>query len=155
MRIDFKRIEIHNFKSFADESFDFDKQNGLNLICGKNKDIPGLANGAGKSCLGGALIFSLFGQTQEDIKNANIANKYVDDKEMRVVTYFDIEDKHYKVASGQNKYGGMYCQLYEIADGEEIDLTKSTMTETRKYLEKEILHCDLSIFLRTVVLTSD
>jgi len=42
-------------------------------------------------------------------------------------------------------------------DGEEdeIDLTKSTMTETRKFIADEILHCDLSIFLRTVLLSSD
>ena len=155
MRIIFKRIEIHNFKSFDDEVFDFNAYEGLNLVCGKNNDIPGQKNGAGKSSLFTALLFSLFGETQDSIKNANFANKYVKSKEVRVVTYFSIEDKDYKVASGFDKRGGPYCQLYELADGEEVDITRSTMTETRKYIAKELLHCDLSIFMRTIFLSSD
>ena len=108
MRIEFRKIEIHNFKSFEDEIFEFDKHEGLNLVCGKNNDIPGSKNGSGKSALFDALAFSLFGQSKENVKNCNIANKYIKSKEVRVVTYFDIEDKHYKVVSGHNKYGGPY-----------------------------------------------
>ena len=155
MKIIFKKIEILNFKSFENEIFEFDKHNGLNLICGKNCDIPGSKNAAGKSNIGNALVFSLFGQTQENIKNGNIANKYIGSKEVRVATYFQIDTHSYKVVSGHNKNGTPYCNLYEIIDGEEHDLTKSTMTETRKFLTTEILHCDLSIFLRTVLLSSD
>lgn len=88
MKIIFKKIEILNFKSFENEIFEFDKHNGLNLICGKNCDIPGSKNAAGKSNIGNALVFSLFGQTQENIKNGNIANKYIGSKEVRVATYF-------------------------------------------------------------------
>jgi DNA repair exonuclease SbcCD ATPase subunit len=61
MRIVFKRLEIHNFMSFADEAFDFPQEPGLNLICGKNNDIPGSKNGAGKSTISNALCYSLFG----------------------------------------------------------------------------------------------
>lgn len=155
MRITFKRIEIHNYKSFADEVFDFNTHTGLNLICGKNNDIPGSKNGSGKSSLCQALLFSLYGQTQDNIKNANVANKYMKSKEVRVVTYFEIEGHEYKVASGFDKRGGPYCQLSEIVEGDEVDLTRSTMTETRKYIANELLHCDMSIFLRTVFLSSD
>ena len=155
MRIVFKRVELHNFMSFADEVFDFDKQNGLNLICGKNNDIPGSRNGVGKSQLFESLCFSLYGQTRNNIKNVNIHNKYTEGKETRVVTYFSIESHDYKVASGFNKYGAPYCTLTEIVKDDEIDLTKSTIMETRKYLENEVLHCDLSIFLRTILLSSD
>jgi DNA repair exonuclease SbcCD ATPase subunit len=49
MRINFRRIEIHNFMAYADEVFDFDKHVGLNLICGKNNDVPGSKNGCAKS----------------------------------------------------------------------------------------------------------
>jgi DNA repair exonuclease SbcCD ATPase subunit len=45
--------------------------------------------------------------------------------------------------------------LVEILDGIENDLTKSSLSETRKFLADEILHCDMSIFLRTVLLSSD
>ena len=51
MRIDIKRIEIHNFMSFGDEVFDFDKQHGMSLVTGKNFDIPNGKNGAGKSTM--------------------------------------------------------------------------------------------------------
>ena len=156
MRIVFKKVEIHNFMSFADETFEFDKHKGLNLVCGKNNDIPGAKNGCGKSQLFSSLCFSLYGQTSSNIKNTNIHNKYIPGKETRVVTYFSIEKKDYKVASGFNKYGAPYCEFYEIdKNGNEVDLTKSTIAETRKYLETEILHCDISIFLRTILLSSD
>ena len=156
MRLNFNRIEIHNFLSFSDEIFEFDKQKGLNLVCGKNNDIPGSKNGCGKSNVFDALVFSLYGQSKDNIKNSNIANKFINSKEVRVVTYFDIDGKSYKVASGHNKNGQPYCQLCEIdEDGNEADMTKSTMSETRKYLVEEILHCDLSIFLRTVLLSAD
>lgn len=157
MRIEFKKIEIYNFKSFENEIFEFNSsKNSLNLVCGKNNDIPGAKNGSGKSNLFSALIFSLFGQTKENIKNSNISNKYINSKEVRVATYFNVNSHNYKVVSGHNKHGSPYCQLCELNDdGEEVDLTKSTMSETRKFITEEILHCDLSIFLRTVLLSSD
>lgn len=158
MRITFKKIEIHNFMSFADETFNFEESKGMNLICGKNNDIAGnghSTNGCGKSQLFESLCFSLYGQTRNNIKNGNIHNKYISGKETRVVTYFSIEDTSYKVASGFGKHGAPYCELYEIVDKEEINLTKSTIAETRKFLENEILHCDMSIFLRTILLSSD
>ena len=102
-----------------------------------------------------SLCFALFGQTSSNIKNTNIHNKYVSGKETRVVLYFQIEDHEYKVVSGFNKYGAPYCNLYEIVDSVENDLTKSTIQETRKFLENEILNCDISIFLRTILLSSD
>ena len=34
-------------------------------------------------------------------------------------------------------------------------ITKSTIAETRDYFETQILHCDISLFLRTILLTSE
>lgn len=156
MRINFRRIEIHNFMAYADEVFDFDKHVGLNLICGKNNDVPGSKNGCAKSQLFGALCYALYGETPTKVKNENIRNRYVKAKDVRVVIWFDIEDKTFKIASGFNKYGAPYYTATEIDQEEnEIDLTKSTMAETRAFVAKEVLHCDMSIFLRTVLLSSD
>lgn len=156
MRINFRRIEIHNFMAYADEVFDFDKHVGLNLICGKNNDVPGSKNGCAKSQLFGALCYALYGETPTKVKNENIRNRYVKAKDVRVVIWFDIEDKTFKIASGFNKYGAPYYTASEIDQEEnEIDLTKSTMAETRAFVAKEVLHCDMSIFLRTVLLSSD
>ena len=49
MRLNFNKVEIHNFMCFEDEVFEFDKMHGLTLVCGKNNDIPGSRNGVGKS----------------------------------------------------------------------------------------------------------
>ena len=157
MRLTFRRIEIHNFLSFSDEVFEFDtaKKQGLTLICGKNNDIPGSKNGSGKTGLTESLCFALFGQTRNNLKNGSIANKYIGSKEVRVVVTFNVDDNQYKIASGFNKYGAPYCKIVEVKDGEEVDITKSTIMETRKFIEAEILHCDLPIFLRTVILSSD
>lgn len=159
MRIHFKHIDIHNFKSFADESFDFDKYVGLNLICGKNRDIlngQNSSNGSGKSNLSSALCFALYGQTPDNIKNGNVYNRFAGTKEMRIVLTFNIDDVEYKISSGFNKHGAPYCEVIQFDDnGAEIDLTKSTLIETRQFIANEILHCDLSIFLRTVLLSSD
>lgn len=155
MRIYFRRLEIHNFMSFADEAFDFPEEPGLNLVCGRNNDIPGSKNGTGKSNIANALCYSLFGQTKDNLKNENIHNKYIAGKDVRVVTFFSVDDHNYRIASGFNKYGHQYCELVEIVDGEEVDLAKSSLLETRKFLADEILHCDMSIFLRTVLLSSD
>lgn len=49
MKIEFHKVEMHNFMSFAEEAFDFSLCTGMNLVQGKNNDIPGSKNGAGKS----------------------------------------------------------------------------------------------------------
>ena len=64
MRIDFKRIELRNFMSFAEEAFDYASCKGINLVQGRNNDLPGSTNGAGKSTLFSALLYVLFGQLQ-------------------------------------------------------------------------------------------
>lgn len=155
MRLDFRKLEIHNFMSFDDAVLEFPAQPSLNLICGKNNDIPGAKNGSGKTRLIDSLVFALFGQTKDGIKNENIHNKYIPGKDLRVVAYFDVEKRSYKVASGFNSSGRPYCELHELVDGKEEDLSKSSIAETRNYLADEILHCDLSIFLRTMLLSSD
>lgn len=127
----------------------------MNLVCGRNNDIPGAKNGTGKSNLFSVLTYCLFGDLQNSLKNENIRNKYIDSKEVRVVVWFKIEDAQYKVASGFNKYGAPYCSISKIEDGNELDLTKSTIAETRKFIANEILHCDMPVFLRTVLLSSD
>ena len=74
---------------------------------------------------------------------------------MRVVAYFNVDDTAYKVASGFNKHGAPYCNLHEIIDNEEHDITKSSILETRKFIANEVLHCSIDIFLRTILLSSD
>lgn len=156
MKITFRKVEIHNFMSYGDEVFEFDKHRGLNLICGKNLDVPGSKNGVGKSTISNALVYGLYGQLPFKLKNENIYNRYLTDRNMRVCVYFDVGKKKYKVCSGLRSGKQSYCNLYETnSKGEDKDITKSTMAETRLYMERNILHCDLNLFMRTILLNSD
>ena len=156
MRINFGKLEIHNFKSFLDETFDFSSMSGLTLVCGKNHDIPGQANSAGKSSIFDALLYALFGQLQTNVKNKNLKNRYSDDSSMEVTLSFNIDGKNnYKVTRGLNKYGQSFFKVFSVSGGTEQELTKSSVYETEDFLENELLHCDVSIFLRTILLSSD
>jgi DNA repair exonuclease SbcCD ATPase subunit len=77
--------------SFESESFDFDSCVGMNLVQGKNNDIPNSKNGVGKSQLYLSLLYALFGQLQSKIKNENIINRYANSKDMIVALTFDVD----------------------------------------------------------------
>ena len=155
MRIDFKRIEIQNFMSFAEDAFDFESCKGMNLVQGKNNDIPGSKNGAGKSNLWAALLYVLFGQLQTKIKNENLVNRYSENKDMALALSFAVDGQSYKIRRGLAKGKSSYLEVFQLDDGNEHDITKSTIPETQDYIEKDLLHCDVTIFLRTILLTAD
>ena len=150
MRLIFKKLEIHSFMPFEDEVFEFDKMTGLTLVKGINHDIPDETNGAGKSCTFLALLYALFGEVQNKIKNEFIVNRYVSDKDMRVSLSFEADDTQYRIARGLAKGKTSYLELYEG----ETDITKSTISETQTFLEEEILRCNAATFSRTMFLTS-
>ena len=155
MKIEFKKIEIRNFMSFAEESFDIGSCKGMNLIQGKNNDIPGSKNGSGKSNLMASLLYALFGQFQNKIRNENIANKYATDKDMDVALHLVVDGLGYKIRRGLIKGKTSYLELFKIEDGHDVDITKSTIVETQDFIEKNVIHCDISKLLRTILLTSD
>ena len=156
MRINFKNLNIHNFKSFADESFDFSSMSGMTLVCGKNLDIPGQANSAGKSSIFDALLYALFGQLQTSVKNKNLKNRYIDDTSMSVSIEFDIDKKSfYKIERGLNKHAQTFLTVFKKENGTYSEITKSSIQETDDLIANEILRCDVSIFLRTILLSSD
>ena len=69
---------------------------------------------------------------------------------MRVSLSFEADDAHYRIARGLAKGKTSYLELYEG----ENDITKSTISETQAFLEKEILRCNAATFSRTMFLTS-
>jgi DNA repair exonuclease SbcCD ATPase subunit len=150
MKLIFKKLEIHSFMPFEDEIFEFDKMSGLTLVKGINHDIPDETNGAGKSCTFLALLYVLFGEMQNKIKNEYIVNRYASDKDMRISLSFSANDQSYRIVRGLAKGKQSYLELYE----NETDITKSTISETQNFLEKEILQCNAATFSRTMFLTS-
>lgn len=155
MKIEFGRIELRNFMSFVEEAFDFSSCKGMSLIQGKNNDIPGAKNGCGKSQLALSLLYALFGQLQNKIKNENLVNKYTDSKDMDVALALVVDGEKYKIRRGLAKGKNSYLELFKVNDNSEVDITKSTILETQEFIEKELIHCDVSIFLRTILLTAD
>ena len=153
MRLKFKTIQIHNFMSFGDEVFDYSSLSGLTLIKGINHDALNDANGCGKTCMWNALIYTLFGQVQ-DLKNQSLVNRNADDKDMRLVLDLTSNDNEYKIIRGLNRGKSSYLQVFSVKGDDEAELTKSTISETQTFIEHDILDCDLSIFLRTMILSA-
>ena len=155
MRINFNRIEIHSFMSFEDEVFDFSSMTGMTLVQGKNNDVPNLKNGTGKSTLFMSLLYALFGQLQNKIRNENIVNRYAADKDTRVVLNLDVDGTSYRIVRGIQKGKTSYLNAYQLLSSEEKDITQSTIAETQSYIEQHIIHCDITIFMRTILLSAD
>ena len=151
MKLNFRRIEMHSFMSFEDEAFDFGQKPEILLVRGKNEDLPNNeTNGAGKTNTFAALLYALFGQLYGKIKNENVVNKYASDRDMRVSLQFDVDGQPYRVVRGLAKGKNSYMELYSGDD----DVTKSSIAETQDFLEKEIIMCDVQVFMRTILLTS-
>ena len=151
MKLNFRRIEMHSFMSFEDEVFDFGGKPEILLVRGRNDDLPNNeTNGAGKTNTFAALLYALFGQLYGKIKNENVVNKFAADKDMRLSLTFDVDGSPYRVVRGLNRGKNTYLELYSGND----DITKSTIAETQEFLEKEILVCDVQVFMRTILLTS-
>jgi len=150
MELIFKKLEMHSFMPFEDEIFEFDRMRGLTLIKGVNRDIPDETNGAGKTCMVSGLIYALFGEMQNKVKNEHLVNRYAKDKDMRVSLSFAVGNISYRVARGLSRGKTSYLELYE----NEKETTKSSIAETQQYLENEILRCNVATFSRTMFLTS-
>lgn len=141
--------------SFKHQMFDFSCHTGLSLIQGKNNDVPGQRNGTGKSQMWLSLLYVLFGQLQSKIKNENLINKYVDSKDMNLALDLSIDDQDYRIRRGILKGKNSYLEIFKLENGNEIDITKSTIPETQEFIEKELIRCDITIFLRTILLSAD
>lgn len=101
------------------------------------------------------MLYALFGQLQNKIKNENLVNKYTGSKDMDVALALVVDGEKYKIRRGLAKGKNSYLELFKVNDNSEVDITKSTILETQEFIEKELIHCDVSIFLRIILLTAD
>lgn len=98
----------------------------------------------------------MFGQTPNEMKNKNIVSRLSSKKDMDVVLEFAVDDKCYKIRRGISKGNSSYLSLLEVDEaGNEKDITKSTIAETQKHIEDNLLKLDMMMFFRTVLLTAD
>lgn len=102
-----------------------------------------------------SVLYALFGQLQSKIKNENIITKPSAGKSMDVALLFSVDGIFYKVRRGISKSKASYLELFRVDNGNDVDITKSTIAETQQEIEDNLLHCDATMFLRTMLLTSD
>lgn len=157
MKLIFEDISIKNFLSFENEFFNFNSLEGMTIIIGKNNDIPGSKNGAGKSNLFSALVYALYGDIPNGLKRINIPNRVLPDSEpTEVKLTFYAGDTRYLIERGlTKKYRTAYCNVFKYTDTELVDITKSSIILTQKFINNEILHIDMSLFLRAMLLSAD
>ena len=153
MKCTFQKIQIHNFKSFADQEFDFSSRPGISTIVGVNNDIPGAANAAGKSSLFAALFFVLFGKDAIKTKNKFLKNRYVDSNEFWVKLYLTIDGRSFKIDRGSIG-AASYLKLYDVnVNGDETEISKASILETECFLKHLLSNLTVDIFLKTVLLS--
>lgn len=171
VRIKIKKLVIHNFLSFKDDEWDFDKTNKLVLIKGVNKDTSSptsdetTSNGSGKSALSHALMYALFGQLYGKIHNANLKNKYSDDVKdgykmsvsVEVDTVVSKSDvRHWKIVRGIQKGQTVNLQLFTLNDdGAWKDISKSSSANTQKYIDENVVVMSFEMYQRLVMLSID
>ena len=162
MNVRFGKLHAENFLSFEEVDFDFSSFGDKTiLISGVNRDIPnsdGQSNGSGKSTIFQALIFAVYGETLSDGKSAHIRNWNCGTKDRVVVTLgVETNGRNYVIVrtlSGKKANSELHV-FVKADDGTEDEITRSTIAETQKMIETDVVPCGKEGFLRCVVLTAD
>ena len=134
------KIRIKNFLSIEDAEVDFESYNNIVRIIGVNKDTkPWSSNGAGKSSVIEAIVFSLFGRTIRKTTDKSLKNHYTKGKcEVEIVVNDNIVINRVKKPP----------MLTVSVDGKNV--TQDSIQATQKYLDK-ILNTNFSVFLASMV----
>lgn len=152
MKCKISKVKIHNFLSFADEEYDFSSKSGITTIIGVNDDIPGAANGCGKTALVTAIFYVLFGKDGVKTKNKFLKNRYVDSNEYWIQLFVEIDGKNFKIERGSIGTES-YLKMFTISNGVEQNITKASIFETEAALKRTLSNITPDIFLKTVLLS--
>jgi DNA repair exonuclease SbcCD ATPase subunit len=106
MSVIIKDLTIKNFLSIGNTTQAISlNQNGLVLVRGENLDATSEAsgiggNGSGKTTIGNALSYALFGQALSNIKKDNLVNK-INGRNMLVTLTFEKDNIQYRIERGR------------------------------------------------------
>ena len=133
--ITFKKVTMRNFMSIGQNTQSVNlAPSGLTLILGRNADIGTNAkNGVGKSLIGQAISYVLFGEALTKIKLDNLVNN-INDKNMLVTIEFSRDSTDYRIERGRSpnvlRY---YVDNQDITkDNEALGENKHTRTEIER-----------------------
>ena len=152
MKCKISKVKIHNFLSFSDEEYDFSSKSGITTIIGINDDIPGAANGCGKTALVTAIFYALFGKDGVKTKNKFLKNRYVDSNEYWIQLFVEIDGKNFKIERGSIGTES-YLKMFTVSNGVEQNITKASIFETEAALKRTLSNMTPDIFLKTVLLS--
>lgn len=161
MNIIFKTLKAHNFMSFTDIEFDFSAFGGkVVLVNGRNEDIGGTdcRNGSGKTTLFNAMLFAIYGESLKPLKSiSHVGNWSLPQNEDTIINlHIVVDGKEYVIErklTGKRKSGSL--RVWDSDDDFTHEITRSTMAETQKMIETDIVPCGKDGFLRCIFLTSD
>lgn len=97
MRVNFKKVILHNFLSYAHSEFTLTDK-GTCLVEGTNncKKDNAKSNGSGKSTFISAICYALTGETIQGVKN-DLKNIYIDEDLCYVTLLFSVDDKEFEI----------------------------------------------------------
>ena len=132
MTLQFKKIRLYNFGSYADTEISLENK-GFCLVSGENHCVSdnALSNGSGKTMIGSAICYALTGETisglSKNLKNLNI------DENLCFVTLTLAIDKNIYEITRQHKPKN---DLKIIKNG--VDLSGKGIVESKKALDKDL-----------------
>lgn len=97
MKINFKKIIIHNFLSYGHSEIDLNNK-GTCLVRGINRcpKDNAISNGSGKSTFISAICYALTGETIQGVTK-DIKNIYVDENSCYVTLFFDVDNNSFEI----------------------------------------------------------
>lgn len=141
MRINFKKVIIHNFLSYGHSEIELSNK-GTCLVRGINRcpKDNAVSNGSGKSTFISAISFALTGETIQGVTK-DIKNIYVDENSCYVTLFFDVDKDSYEITrynapksdlkikvNGEDKSGKGIRESSLILASYLPDLTKSLVS---------------------------
>ena len=147
MRIDFKRIILHNFMSFGDADLYF-KDDGFIRVSGINENPQDNAgsNGSGKSSLWEAIVWAITGETIRGTKH--VVNMYGEDG-CFVDLEFYIDNKRYQIIRSKD-HKVRKTSLQILINGD--DVSGKGLRDSDKVLEKLLPDVTASLLGSVIVL---
>jgi DNA repair exonuclease SbcCD ATPase subunit len=142
-----QKIKLKNFFSHSDSVVEFVDFNSC-LLIGSTEGDYDKSNGSGKSAIFESILWALFGKSRSAVANDVIKWGEI---ECVVEFIFLLDSKEYKVIRSRNRKSSLGdIQFYfKDGDGDWVDLSGSTNTETNKNIEKEV-RLDYKTFINSV-----
>lgn len=138
--ITFEEVTMKNFLSAGEDPLTFFLNRSPTTI------ITGL-NGVGKTSIVDGITFALFGKSFRDIKKGSLINSINQKNSFTAIT-FKKGNSRYKILRGQKPH------RLEVECNGKLMNESASITETQKFIEKQVLGFDYNTFTRVCVMST-